>query len=170
MNVLTQIIPNLFIGDNIIANNTGLLLQNNITALVNCTELDNPTNFIGEMYKMNIIDVEEYNSQFYNQLDNVIKFIHVNLSQNKKVMIYCEWGVSRSSSILCAYLMYIKHFNGNLIANCKYIMDMRQFAFHSGTKFRFAESLNRYQKSLGYTGEELLEEYPKNHFVKFYWS
>jgi protein-tyrosine phosphatase len=180
MNVFTKIIcpklingdvnisPRLFIGDNIIANNT--TYTDHLDAMVNCTELANPSNFKGEIYRMNIIDTESHNAGFYSQLSNVIQFIHTQLSNNKSVMIYCEWGVSRSSSILCAYLIYIKHLDGSLVENCKFIMNLRPFAFHSGTIFRFAESLNKYQKALGYKFEELQEQYPKNHFVKFYWS
>ncbi|CAG9334820.1 unnamed protein product [Blepharisma stoltei] len=42
-------------------------------------------------------------------LPNALKFIHQNISQDKKVFIHCAAGVSRSVSIVCAYLMAKYH-------------------------------------------------------------
>ena len=100
-----EIIPNLFIGD--IASSCNFEELNNlnithiITAILGVKPQFPNSNFI---YKnLNIRDTEWEN--IYPYLDECVDFIDDALSNGGKVFVHCVCGVSRSATIIAAYLM-----------------------------------------------------------------
>ena len=103
---MDQVINNLYIGDINSANDYNLLKSNGITHIVSCQPAyvhDNIT--YHNVHIDDDIAVDIY-SHFYNAVD----FIDDALSNNGKVLVHCYAGISRSASIILAYLMAIKKY------------------------------------------------------------
>ena len=103
---MSQICPNIYLGNSYNARNYYNLEENNIGLIVNCTaELDNhfPDHF--QYLKVPIRDSS--NSSILEYLDDTLDQVHTYLENNrcKSVLFHCFMGSSRSSSILVAYLV-----------------------------------------------------------------
>jgi len=118
---MSLIVKNLFIGNLQDAYNKDFLLKNNINLVINCCEechdVDYASLGLGGMtvYHLHLIDHIGESLQRYNYLTNMVRLINDHLSKNKgAVLVHCFAGVSRSVSIVVAYLM------------CKYNMTFDQ--------------------------------------------
>jgi len=103
---MDQIIPRLFISDDIAARDKSLLLKYKITHVLNIT-VNIPNKYESEFVymKLNIFDFENQNiSQYF---DEVCEFIDKALMENENnaVLCHCNAGISRSASFIIAYLM-----------------------------------------------------------------
>jgi len=103
---MDQIIPRLFISDDIAARDKSLLLKNKITHVLNIT-VNIPNKYENEFVymKLNIFDFENQNiSQYF---EEVYEFIDKALTENENnaVLCHCNAGISRSASFIIAYLM-----------------------------------------------------------------
>lgn len=95
---------NIYLGDDTAANDINILLYNNITdILVVGIELSKvfPRNFT---YKQIFID-DYYQENIFKYFYDSIKFIE---NSKKNVYVHCYMGMSRSSTIVIAYIMYKK--------------------------------------------------------------
>ena len=102
-----EIIPNLFLGSVGCASNLEELQKNKITHILCCASgMENkfPNKF--KYYNVNLLDKETENIRIY--LDGTYKFIDDALKNGGRVFVHCYAGVSRSASILIAYLMKAK--------------------------------------------------------------
>ena len=102
-----EIIPNLFLGSVGCASNLEELQNNKITHILCCASgIENkfPDKF--KYYNVNLLDKENQNIRIY--LDGTYKFIDDALKNGGRVFVHCYAGVSRSASILIAYLMKSK--------------------------------------------------------------
>ena len=70
-----------------------------------------------------IYDNPSYNKQMYNCFDRITSIIHEKLSNKKRVLVFCYQGVSRSATIVVAYLM--KYYNLTKDIAVKYIRTRR---------------------------------------------
>ena len=104
------IIPNLYLGNIKNANNIDFLKENDIHAIVNCTENEEFNEYFIDKpkYRLSINDSKDENNinKFKNDIFNVIYFIEENLNNNKKVYVHCYWGLMRSATVVSGYLIY----------------------------------------------------------------
>jgi hypothetical protein len=77
----------------------------------------------------------EDQSVFQQHIQRIINFID---SNKKPVLIHCAMGISRSCSVLAAYL--IVH-NWRIPNALRHIIDKRPIAFHSGQYFTYKPSI-----------------------------
>lgn len=105
---MSEIIQNkLFLGDIFDANNTNFLNRNNITDVV-CVAADaiiNNSDKNVTIHKFNLTDDYECNISHY--FDEITEVIH----KKDIVLVNCMAGVSRSATIVLAYLMRYYNFN-----------------------------------------------------------
>lgn len=103
---LSQITPSIFISGFTCASNQNNLDNNNIKYIINCTNtvsnyFENNSSLtylripIDDTYNQHI---EQYFDMTYNTIEQAIK-------ENKNVLVHCHAGVSRSVTIVIAYLM-----------------------------------------------------------------
>lgn len=118
---MSEIIKNkLFLGNMFDANNESFLQENNITTII-CVAAD--ANVRNEnknitLYKYNLND--DYNCDISQYFEEISQLIH-----NKDiVLIHCVAGISRSATIVLAYLM--RYWNANLKEAFNYVRSKRR--------------------------------------------
>ena len=106
-NTPIEIIPHLFLGSIGSASNLKQLQKCEITHIVCCASgIKNffPDNF--KYYNINLLDSEKENiKQYFNES---FDFIDKAIKNGGNVLVHCHAGVSRSSTILIAYIMKSK--------------------------------------------------------------
>lgn len=92
----------LFLGNNEAAKNLELLKKNNITSILICGY------FLSEFFpnQFNYKTLEFEDNEFEIITYALVKGIDF-IEKNKCILVHCRKGISRSSSIVIAYLMYI---------------------------------------------------------------
>ena len=105
MTPLHQIEHNLYLGNMTAANDENILRANGISCIVQCLESRNIVTsypFISYHY-VTVNDVSTENIVRF--IPQAISFIHRSLKAGCRVLVHCAAGVSRSSSVVIAYLM-----------------------------------------------------------------
>ena len=165
------IVEKLYLGNIIDVHNLSFLIDNNIGAIINCTENepfhqyfimnDNMNNNIdiNNELKINTIKNEKYIlrldikdskdeenvEKFMNIIDNGVEFIntHKNLN-NKNVFVHCYWGLMRSATVIACYLIkYEKYSIDNAI---ELIKNKRSYTFSN--LYNFKDILESYQEKI----------------------
>ena len=109
------ILPNLYLGNINLASDICFLKENNINAIVNCT-IDEPFNIYfndKDKLRISVNDSKHKDNinSFKKSIIEGIDFIDKCINSNKKVYVHCFWGLMRSSTLVCGYL--IKKYNIN---------------------------------------------------------
>ena len=106
----TQILPYLYLGTEWNASNYDSLQTDKVTHILNISsEVDN---FFPDTFKylnIRVLDVEE--TDLLKEFDRTNRFIQEAKEQGTSCLVHCKMGVSRSASVVLAYLM--KEFNWN---------------------------------------------------------
>lgn len=100
---IAEIIPNLFLGDSSVAQNRDELLRRGIKRIVNVS-VDLPTPFEDLAYLRVPID-DKLSSTIKRYFQETFEFIDAGLTAREGVLVHCFAGISRSPTIVCAYLM-----------------------------------------------------------------
>ena len=103
---MTEIIPGLFLGNKQNACDETFLQKNNIARILNCAKEIPPQK---NLYCLHIQaeDVSSYDlSQHFVQAN---EFIHETLESKKNLLVHCVHGVSRSATLVIAYLIVYKN-------------------------------------------------------------
>lgn len=135
----TEIIPNLFVGDANSAENIKFLQFNGIKRIVNCTP-DIPNYYENNIkyFRIPVYDHEDENKIMEKYIFDAINFIYKPTSGDA-VLVHCAAGISRSCTIIAAYLRY--YYCDNLDEVIQIILDKRPIAFSYGKRFTFLETL-----------------------------
>ena len=118
---LSEVYPGLFLSSVYPASDDGLLKSRGITHIINLSGLGNlhPTEFV--YYRIDIDDRESENIAQY--FKPAIEFIMNAMLVGGKVLIHCAAGVSRSPTIVMAYL--IDRHNFTPATALKYVRERR---------------------------------------------
>mmetsp|Transcript_18522 Transcript_18522/g.71509 ORF Transcript_18522/g.71509 Transcript_18522/m.71509 type:complete len:425 (+) Transcript_18522:190-1464(+) len=105
--VITQVCECLFVGDVNAAKDFGALQKLNITHVLNCAaaNIDNFHANRGLTYKRVTMEdnpTEDIFCLFY----DVLRFIEEAVANGGRVLVHCNYGISRSSTMAICYLMY----------------------------------------------------------------
>ena len=105
---MSLVVPNLYIGDMKKSEDFIWLEQNKINGIVDCAfkKPFYPENF--NYLNIPLID-DPYYGDLSKVLENSYNFINDHIEKGHSVLVHCRLGISRSSSIICYYLM--KKFN-----------------------------------------------------------
>ena len=99
---MTQILPNLFLGNIHDAININFLVKNKIKAIVNASDYHNKYVHFSYM-NIDVEDVEAADIQKY--FTKVSRFICNCLIKGHAVLVHCNGGISRSPTLVIAFLI-----------------------------------------------------------------
>jgi protein-tyrosine phosphatase len=102
-----QILPGLWIGSKANAASPDFLQTNKIKVIINVTDSVPwfPASTGLARYRIPIEDAPEENDRLLEVLPSVVEIIRHNVSAQRPVLVHCFAGVSRSSSVVAAYLI-----------------------------------------------------------------
>ena len=159
MNTCTEIITNLFL-ENIVSSQSG-----KYDLVVNCSDtVERTVPFISRQYiQVPIIDnsSDTENKKMINNLTNLTNSIYETISMGGSVLVHCHGGVSRSATVVVAFLM--KYCNLSLIQSIVYVKNKRPMVFsYEGVNFEayriVNEAANRATRGETIDFESILEE------------
>lgn len=100
----TEIIPRLFLGDEDASKDSLLLDKLKIVNIVKVgQELE--MKFPQKYNYMNIDIYDHDEENIYQYFESTFDFIQEALNKNEGVLVHCKFGISRSSTIVCSYLI-----------------------------------------------------------------
>ena len=102
-----KIISRLYLSDVKAAKKYSNIKKNNIELIINITtKYDNYHKDMGIHYVNIKIKDKSKTKYFYKKnLDKLLKIMKEYIDKDKNVLVHCEMGISRSSSVIVAYLM-----------------------------------------------------------------
>lgn len=102
--ILSEILPHLFVGsaDDIAEEN---LKENGIDLVINATTQYEKPEFLSDENYLNIPVLDTESESLINFFDTCFDFIDNARIQNRRVMVHCQAGKSRSATIAIAYIM-----------------------------------------------------------------
>lgn len=106
---ITEVLPNLYLGNATDAANEALLKESNIHYILNLTKTI-PNYFLNNSsYRYKQIKIEDSCGEDIKGIcGEAINFIEMAKAENSAVLIHCQGGVSRSPTVTIAYLMHLK--------------------------------------------------------------
>ncbi|XP_067269307.1 dual specificity protein phosphatase 26-like [Pseudorasbora parva] len=103
-----EVWPNLFIGNMDIAENCEELRRRRFTHVLNCAHSSRGGGKIYDGMGITYMGIDAQDSLTYDMsihFNNGAEFIHAALEEGGKILVHCHVGVSRSATIVLAYLM-----------------------------------------------------------------
>lgn len=108
-----SIFPRVWIGGYDTANDPDFMKRHSIGLIINCTR--HVSADFSEMiptYRIPIDDSPEWTSLFREHIGRVVDLMHRTLQRTKKgILVHCHAGVSRSSTVVAAYLITKKGYS-----------------------------------------------------------
>jgi hypothetical protein len=143
-----QITKNIYLGNIIDANNVEFLRNNNIGAILNCTE-DEPFNeYFDDKYKyrLSINDSKSINNinTFKKEIMKAIDFIDFCIDKDVIIYVHCYWGLMRSATVVACY--FIKEYKMKPEDAVEIIQEQRNFSLSS--LYNFNEILEYVYKEI----------------------
>lgn len=121
---IDQILPGLYIGNYITSQCSHALSLFNINAVINCSKINNKP--ITSRYLF-VYTKDEHGFYICRSFRQVNEFIEKCLSENINILVHCMYGMSRSPTLVAAYLIKTKQLNRkdalHFIKERRYITD-----------------------------------------------
>ena len=137
-----QIIPNIWVGNIIAALDYNFIIINRINAIVNVTKINSNIYNLSSI-QLPVADSFSYidNMEMYMSFDRITEFIKTHIDKNKRVLIHCEQGISRSATVLAAYL--IRYYKLNVEQSIMIIKNKKKNCLPTN-KIKFSNALKKY--------------------------
>ena len=123
-----QILPNLWLGNALIAKNKEFMIKNDIKYIINISS-EIPNYFHGSLTYLNVSinDADISADQVSKIFEITNKFIYKAYQNNDAVLVHCKRGHHRSAAIVAAFL--IQHLNMTPDSAIEYINALRRYTF-----------------------------------------
>ncbi len=141
------ITKNLYLGNINSANNLDFLQKENIYSIVNCTENEPFHNYFSNKprIRINIKDNKDNDNiiKFTQDIHLAVLFIDEQIDLNHPTLVHCHWGLMRSATVVCGYLMY--KYGLSVDESINYIKELRPMAMNR--LYSFSNVLNTYEQN-----------------------
>merc|ERR1712242_64465 len=144
-----EIIPGLYITDISQASSEEFIAGNKITAIVTLSSHEIPVSITQKLRQYKFIKIlDNCQANIQNYFEECFKFIEENLKNDGRVVVHCQAGISRSPTIVMAYLM--KKWECSWLDACNYVQKKRSCAAPNfsfiGQLLNFESVLTRLKK------------------------
>ena len=147
-NNMDEIVPGLWIGNMVAANDLHLLKKNNIKYIFNISR-DIP-NFYEISKNFEYYNFQVDDSLLIKDIDLMTQNLNILVNEldtrlrkkNGSILVHCYAGRQRSAIVVAAYLVF--KYNMTPEDACQYILTRRPEAFHYNTSINFKDSLQKY--------------------------
>jgi len=139
---MDQILPGLYLGGLRATTDNRLMEQNQIQAIVSVLSTEISSSIVPSHMHLKIPLDDMPGAPLYQYFNDAIRFIHEHRMQNRNVFVHCLMGVSRSVTIVVAYLITITDMS---LDNAHEFVRARRF--FANPNFGFREQLKRYYKA-----------------------
>lgn len=102
---LCQITEHLFISNAAAANDASQVIESNVTCIINVSETKHKTPPPTGVEYVHILISDSPSSPLSDHFDTVADKIQVQAENNRRTLVHCNAGVSRSAAVCMAYLM-----------------------------------------------------------------
>ncbi|KAI6177684.1 Dual specificity protein phosphatase 22 isoform X2 [Aphelenchoides bicaudatus] len=150
--VMDQILPGLYLGGLRATTDHRLMKQNQIQAMVSVLSTEVTGSVVPSNMHLHIPLDDMPGAPLYQYFSDAIRFIHEHRMENRNVLVHCLMGVSRSVTLVVAYLITITDMP--LDRAHEFVRSRRFFA---NPNFGFREQLKRYSKKNRDEYRKLLE-------------
>jgi protein-tyrosine phosphatase len=134
----------LYLGNVEASKDLHFLKENQIDAIINCTENESFHPYFDDKPKFRIPVQDSRNETnqeaFYQYLKESTKFIDEHVDQQKIVFVHCYWGIMRSATVVAVHLMKRYGFTPQVAID--YVKAKRPKALNS--MYNFNELIERY--------------------------
>jgi len=140
MSGATEILPGLWIGDEYTARNKDFFIKHNIRRCINVTP-DVPCLFPWVQYlRISVGDSTSMNNQkiMADAIPHCIPFIGTP-SRSSAVLVHCQMGVSRSATVVVAYLRSCCF--KSIAQSIQFVLSKRRICFFGGKYVNFRKAL-----------------------------
>ncbi|CAF3433051.1 unnamed protein product [Rotaria sp. Silwood1] len=138
----------LYHGDLGHASNIKLLNQLGIRHIIDVCDCQLEKEILENFHVLWINLYDELRADIKKHFEETNEFLRVCKEKNEKVLVHCQMGISRSSSVVLAYLM--KYHHDSLLKAYDYLLERRRIA---APNISFFLQLIRYEKELRKTKE-----------------
>lgn len=108
----SKITENIYLGNKEASSNYNFLKENKITHILVCGS-DLEIHY-ADFFKYKIVNILDHdNEDIKKYFNDCYEFIEEAVKNDKKILIHCSAGISRSATITCAYLMKKQNINMN---------------------------------------------------------
>ncbi|CAG9330279.1 unnamed protein product [Blepharisma stoltei] len=162
MHSIDKIDERLFLGNEAVANSLEILTEHGITHILIAAKELQP-HFEGSFVYKKIDIYDQSNADIRKYFGECNQFIDEAISNNGKVLVHCYQGISRSCTIVAAYLIYKKGYS------CMYTLDLIKKKHHQCCpNDGFIKQLDEYSQNLKHINPGLEEiKFSKCHCVVF---
>ena len=145
----TEIIPGIWVGDQISSKDQNFLKKFNITVVINCTtQLPHTFSDSDEFVYVRLPVDDSLRKKdtiiMSKHLPFIVDFIKYHHNLKKNILIHCHAGMQRSAAVCAAYLH--KHYKQPLITAIRHIINRRPIAFHRGNNVNFYDSFKTFEQ------------------------
>lgn len=141
-----EIIPGLWLGDCIAAEDPSFFKKHNIKALINCTpDIPNKVVTKDNFLRLNLNDsLKDIDTKkMIKMLPGAVAFLHQKKDIEKKnILVNCIAGMQRSATVVTAYLS--KYYGMSLNDAINLVASRRPQAFHHAKHLNFSDALFHY--------------------------
>jgi protein-tyrosine phosphatase len=156
--LIYKILDCLYLGCEKVSTNSETLENNKIKRIIKIGyELEEA--FVGKYEYLSINIHDHFNEDIYDYFDKCYYFIENSIEKKENILIHCAAGISRSVSIICAYLIKKKKWNFNrainfiretkplVNPNCGFEQQLHEYSLRNNSKI-FKK--NNYRKKTKY--------------------
>ena len=109
---MSQITEKIWISPGNVAREKDFLLDNNIGYIINCAE-EESTNYPNQIPFTHIPMIDDEDIHAMDQITKGAHQIQIALKEDRNVLVHCKAGISRSATVVLAYLIIYKNMKFN---------------------------------------------------------
>ena len=136
---IVEVVPGLFMGDLSTSQNFTILREKKIDVIINLCAKNEERVTCDEIQYIDFKLSDREDFEILGHFDHICSLIHEKIEQNQKVFVHCQKGISRSPTIMMAYMIryqqtgyenafdQLKKLSPNVGPNFSFLLDLQTY-------------------------------------------